>query len=151
VNAALATAIAERYRTRRAAGFAPFPDALDTVRWFRERGCRLALVTNGSGATQRGKVLGFGLAELFDSILIEGELGFGKPDSRVYTQALRELGVTAVDAWMVGDNLEWDVAAPQRLGIRGIWLDVRGTGVPDASAVRPDRIVRALSELRRQA
>ena len=48
---------------------------------------------------------------------------------------------------MVGDNLEWDVAAPQRLGIVGIWLDVLGTGLPEASAVTPDRIIRSLSEL----
>ena len=39
-------------------------------------------------------------AELFDSILIEGELGFGKPDPRIYMRALKELNVTAVDAWM---------------------------------------------------
>jgi FMN phosphatase YigB (HAD superfamily) len=27
------------------------------------------------------------------------------------------LGVEAHETWMVGDNLEWEVAAPQRLGI----------------------------------
>jgi putative hydrolase of the HAD superfamily len=47
----------------------------------------------------------------------------------------------------VGDNLEWDVAAPQRLGIAGIWLDVAGAGLPPASLVHPDRIIRSLTEL----
>lgn len=58
------------------------------------------------------------------------------------------LGVVPAGAWMVGDNLEWDVAAPQRLGIRGIWIDARGTGVPPGHAARPDRIIRRLSDLR---
>ncbi len=97
---------------------------------------------------QRSKVDRFGLAELFDLILIEGELGFGKPDPRVYQQALDEMAVAPSDTWMVGDNLEWDVAQPQRLGIFSIWVDVRGSGLPSGHKVRPDRIVRKLSELR---
>ena len=34
------------------------------------------------------------------------------------------LGVTAADTWMIGDNLEWEVEMPQRLGIYAIWMDV---------------------------
>ncbi len=90
----------------------------------------------------------FGLAELFDLILIEGELGFGKPDPRIYEKALDEMEVAPSDSWMVGDNLEWDVAQPQQLGIFSIWVDSRGAGLPAGNNVRPDRIVRRLSELR---
>ena len=32
--------------------------------------------------------------------------------------------------------------------IAGIWIDVGGTGVPSGTAVRPDRILRRLSDLR---
>lgn len=147
----LAAKIAGRYRHQRDAGLRLFPQAVETVRWLRECGCRLALVTNGSAAMQRSKVARFGLGDLFDTILIEGELGFGKPDPRVYAQALQALDVTAADAWMVGDNLEWDVAQPQRMGLVGIWIDVRGAGLPEAHTVRPDRILRGLSALRQPA
>ena len=145
----LAEKIAERYSSQRDLGIRPFAEAVETVRWLRESGCRLALLTNGSGVDQRSKVTRFGLAELFDLILIEGELGYGKPDTRVYRLALEKLGVTAAEAWMVGDNLEWDVAAPQRLGIFGIWVDARGAGLPPEHTARPNRIVRRLSDLRR--
>jgi putative hydrolase of the HAD superfamily len=147
-DAIVAARIAARYRAHREAAQRLFPDAIETVRWLRESGCRLALLTNGRGETQRRKVVRFALTGLFDSILIEGELGFGKPDPRIYTQALQELGVGAADTWMAGDNLEWDVAQPQRMGIAGIWIDVRGKGLPESSSVRPDRIIRGLSELR---
>ena len=53
----------------------------------------------------------------------------------------------AHETWMVGDNLEWEVAAPQRLGIHAIWFDGEGEGVPPGSAVTPDRIVTALPQL----
>jgi putative hydrolase of the HAD superfamily len=97
---------------------------------------------------QRRKIDRFGLAAHFDAILIEGEVGFGKPDPRVYHRALDVLAVAPGDTWMVGDNLEWDVAEPQRQGIFGIWIDVRGAGLPRGHEVRPDRIIRTLSELR---
>ena len=37
---------------------------------------------------------------------------------------MEALGVTAPETWMIGDNLEWEVVAPQRLGIYAIWIDV---------------------------
>ena len=57
------------------------------------------------------------------------------------------LGVTAADTWMIGDNLEWEVVTPQRLGIYAIWLDAHGDGLPAGSTVKPDRIIRSLTEL----
>ena len=48
---------------------------------------------------------------------------------------------------MVGDNLEWEVATPQRLGIFSIWVDSAGTGLPDTANVNPDGIIRTLSAL----
>lgn len=147
-NANLAATIAAMYRQRREATAQPFPHAVETLRWLREMGCRLALVTNGRGTTQRDKVTRFSLEELFDAILIEGELGFGKPDPRIYARALEGLAVAAGDAWMVGDNLECDVEQPQKMGLQGIWLDVQGAGLPPGNTVRPHRILRTLSELR---
>jgi putative hydrolase of the HAD superfamily len=37
--------------------------------------------------------------------------------------------------------------APQRLGIFAIWIDVHGDGLPAGSIVKPDRIIRSLTEL----
>jgi putative hydrolase of the HAD superfamily len=144
----LATIVAARYRTQHETLLALFPQALETIQWLRDSGCRLALVTNGGTATQRAKVEKFGLTSLFDVILIEGELGFGKPDPRVYAKALSELGVGAHDAWMVGDHPEWDVAQPQRMGLRGVWVDTHGVGVTDLNGVSPDLVLRAVSEIR---
>lgn len=144
----LARCIGDAYGHRRDIGMEPLPDAIDTVRWLRDSGRRLALLTNGAAAAQRRKIVRFELTDLFDAILVEGEVGFGKPDERVYERALSALDVKPSDAWMVGDNLEWDVAAPQRLGLAGIWIDRRGRGLPEHSSVRPDHIIRSLAELR---
>lgn len=36
---------------------------------------------------------------------------------RIFEIALAKLGLKADEAWMVGDNLEWDIEAPQKVGI----------------------------------
>jgi putative hydrolase of the HAD superfamily len=57
------------------------------------------------------------------------------------------LGVTAGETWMIGDNLEWEVVVPQRLGIYAVWIDVHGDGLPEGTTVKPDRIIHSLTEL----
>jgi HAD superfamily hydrolase (TIGR01509 family) len=147
VDESLAKALAVAYARHRDRRIALLPGALDTVRRFKAAGCALALVTNGSRRTQRMKIERFGLEPIFDAILVEGELGFGKPDPRVYELALSRLGSSPAETWMVGDHLEWDVAAPQQLGIYGVWVDAPGKGVPRGSPVRPDMTVRSITEL----
>ncbi len=143
----LAVRLAQRYASYRDEQMYLFEGAHDVVDEFRARGVRLALVTNGTGAAQRAKIERFDLEHRFDHIQIEGEHGFGKPEERAYRHAMTVLGVDAHETWMVGDNLEWEVAAPQRLGIHAIWHDVLGEGLPSGSPVRPNRIIRSLLEL----
>ena len=124
-----------------------FPGAIDALRTLRSQiGC-LALITNGNAVPQRKKIAKFGLEGFFDYILVEGEFGVGKPDERVYLHCLEQLKIEPEVTWMVGDNLEWDVAAPQRLGMKGIWLDHAARGLPEGTSVHPDRIICHLSEL----
>lgn len=144
---ALAAIIANRYRDLREAAAYPFPGAVETLERLRTMGVRLSLITNGSGPGQRAKIERFDLTRHFDSILIEGEFGCGKPDERVYLAAMEALGSHPDETWSVGDNLEWDVAAPQRLGLFAVWVDASGAGLPAAAAVRPGRIIRSIAEL----
>jgi putative hydrolase of the HAD superfamily len=125
----------------------PFPGALEGLRALRALGIKLALITNGSSATQRAKIERFGLAAYFDHIQIEGEAGFGKPEEQAYRHAMDALGVQPHETWMVGDHLEWEVAAPQRLGLKGVWCDGHGRGLPAETSIVPDHIVVSLSEI----
>jgi len=143
----LAIRIADRFTAYREEEMFVFPGAHDAIDALRSLGVKLALITNGAGDTQRAKIERFELAHRFDHIQIEGEHGFGKPEERAYLHAMAALGVSAPETWMIGDNLEWEVEAPQRLGIYAIWMDVHGDGLPEGSTVRPDRIIRSLTEL----
>jgi putative hydrolase of the HAD superfamily len=143
----LAAEIADDFAARRWARMALFPGVPEALERLRQRGVSLALVTNGDRRQQRRKVEQYDLARFFDVILIEGEFGAGKPDEAVYRHVLAALGARPSEAWMVGDNLEWDVAAPQRLGLSGAWVDAEGQGVPASMPTVPDLIVRAFTEI----
>lgn len=143
----VADRIADRYDAWRHERMHLLPDAHQVLDALRRRGVRLALVTNGAARLQREKIARFGLSGRFDHVQVEEEAGYGKPDPRAYGDALAALGVAADRAWMVGDDLEWDVAAPQRFGLFGIWHDVDRNGLPPGTATRPDAIIGALVEL----
>ncbi len=145
--AGLDAAIARRFATVRRETMRLFPEARATLVALRAQGIPLGLVTNGDAGQQRDKIEQHDLAGFFDVIVIEGEFGAGKPEEIVYRHALGALGVAPGDAWMVGDNLDFDVDGPQRLGVRGVWLDRDGLGLPPTSPVRPHRIIRSLTEL----
>ena len=147
LTAGLAERLAARFTVLRDELTDLFPGAVETIKTLKRQGVRLALVTNGGTVTQRSKIERFALAPLFDHIQIEGEHAFGKPDERSYRHAMAVLGVEPGETWMVGDNLEWEVAAPQKLGIFAIWFDGFGRGLPKDSVITPDRIIRTLPEL----
>lgn len=123
------------------------PNAEVTLNQLRSRGIKLALLTNGEAESQRAKVDKLGLKAYFPVCLIEGELGFGKPDPRIFQLALDNVKVKAVDTWMLGDRLEFDILGAQNMGIKGIWCDYQKKGLPSDSTVIPDAIIHDISEL----
>jgi putative hydrolase of the HAD superfamily len=123
------------------------PYALETLQMLRDRAFPLALISNGNATYQRRKIKEHHLEPFFDLILIEEEFGLAKPDHRIFQAALDKLSLAAQETWMVGDDLTFDIAATQRLGICAIWVDHAGTGLPEESSIRPDRIIHTLLEL----
>jgi putative hydrolase of the HAD superfamily len=143
----VAHSLADYYRALRSAAIAPYPGAIETLQALRERGIPMALITNGEARNQRRSVEKHALAQYFDCIVIEGEFGAGKPDERVFRHALSAVGSDPAQTWMVGDNLEADIATPHRLGMHTVWVDAESRGLPKRAPVRPHRIVRTISEL----
>jgi len=145
----LADRIADNYTVEKELAVAPVPGAPETLYYLKAGGLRLALVTNGASDVQRRKIAKFGLDSCFDFILIEGEFGLGKPHPEVFRKAMAELRLEPSETWMVGDDLERDIAGARAAGIYSIWIDWRESGLPSNSSVYPDFIVRDLNQLPR--
>ena len=143
----IAVAVATTYSNLREESLGLFPDTEDALRKLIRKGVELALVTNGAGEIQRAKIERFRLARYFNACLIEGELGYGKPDPRFFEMALSKLKSAPSQSWMVGDDLERDIAGAQNKGIFSIWHDYDKKGLPENSRIKPDRIIKSISEV----
>lgn len=143
----IAHAIADFFSVRREELVHPFPGAVETLQKLRQDKFPLGLLTNGTAEVQQAKIDRWKLEEYFDIILIEGALGYGKPDSRVFERALFHFEAAPHETTMVGDNLEADIYGASQLGIKTVWNDWRKSGLPQGVPAKPDRTIHAISEL----
>lgn len=139
--------VADRYSQQRLENMYLIPGANEVLGALLARKIRLGLISNGDSPIQRQKLGRFDLEKYFETILIEGEVGYGKPDRRIYELAVSEFGVDPDHMVMIGDNLKWDVAGPQSVGMRGIWFDVKGKGLPSDSGVEPDAVITRIPQI----
>jgi putative hydrolase of the HAD superfamily len=146
-DSAGAAAMARAYDALREEHLQLAPHAIETLQTLRAHHKHLGLITNGNATYQRRKIKRHHLAYYFDCIFIEEEFGAAKSDPSIYLAALEQLHVTPQETWMIGDDLAFDIATPQHLGIFAIWFDPAGDGLPKDSTVHPDQSIHVLTEL----
>lgn len=85
------------------------------VRELRERGVSTVLLSNSWGNTYPRRLID----ELFDAVVISGEVGLRKPDPRIYHLALDRVGVRPEQAVFVDDATP-NTEAAEALGMHAI-------------------------------
>jgi putative hydrolase of the HAD superfamily len=85
------------------------------LRKARAAGIRTCLLSNSWGNTYPRELF----AELFDGVVISGEVGLRKPDPEIFQHALELLGLPPQDCAFI-DDIEHNVRAAERLGIVGV-------------------------------
>jgi putative hydrolase of the HAD superfamily len=111
------------------AGWAAFEDveaALGQLRRFR-----LGVITNGDGDQQRAKLIALGLGEAFEVVICSGDVGFAKPDPRIFELAAARLGVPPNRCLFVGDRRDSDALGAVAAGMSALWLNRKGQAAPD--------------------
>ena len=88
---------------------------------------KIALVSNGLSAIQRGRLSRSPLLPLFDAIVISEEVGVAKPDPKLIEVALEMLGCTdKTQAVMMGDSASADIGAAVNAGVDSIFFSLKG-------------------------
>jgi len=90
---------------------------------------KLLAVTNGNADLGR-----IGIGHFFDAIAAAHEIGFGKPDPRIFDHVCAAAGVEPARVLHIGDDLELDVLAARRAGLHAAWLRR-----PDLESPRPEQ------------
>ncbi len=101
------------------------PDAAPLLSRLRAGGLKIALVTNTVGPLASRILETAKLSGFFDSQATSDRVANAKPSPELPLLALKELGVAATDACMVGDS-KYDREAARGAGVRFVGLGIDG-------------------------
>ena len=142
-----AVKVAIDYSTLRDKNVFIYDGAYQVLEKVKKTGYKMALITNGQSGDQRKKIERFKLEQYFDNIMIEGELGYGKPEKKFYIELMQRLHEPAESTAIIGDNYEWEVTAPKKFGFFSIWHDWKKRGIPETATQFPDIIIESIGQL----
>jgi len=92
-------------------------EMLGLIRELRTGGVTTSLLSNSWGAGDGYPRHLFG--DLFDDVVISGEVGMRKPEERIFQLALTRLGLSAAECVFV-DDVEGNIVAAQALGFLAV-------------------------------
>jgi putative hydrolase of the HAD superfamily len=138
--------LAEAYRGLSRNRLQLYPGVLDVLQDLRSR-FKFAAISDAQTAWCVPEMRAVGIEEYFDPIIVSGDVGYRKPDPRLFMTALTALRVTAEDVLFVGNDMFRDVYAAQQCGIKTVFFS-SNQGGKQAEGVRPDYIIYQFSELR---
>ncbi len=99
----------------------PYDDSYDALDYLISKGYKLGVIANQKiGTAERLKH--WELLKYFDVIVASAEVGYAKPDKRIFEKAF-ELGVcTPQESVMVGDRLDNDIIPAKNIGMKTVWI-----------------------------
>jgi len=128
----------------------PVPGAFPAVRWCKEQGLKVALVTN---TLSRGDEevwedwRRFGLADAIDAVASSHSVGWQKPHRAIFERALQLTGARPEDTVMIGDRTDADILGAKRLGMRAVLRRTANEEAMRDVGVSPDAAIEDLTTL----
>lgn len=116
--------IFDRYLTLYEEGWSLYPDVLPCLEALSAY--PLGMITNGDGDQQRQKLAHTGIAGLFTSVVVSGDVGAAKPQREIFDRSAAEMNLQPSELLFVGDNPQADVRGALAAGWQSIWLNRTG-------------------------
>ncbi len=109
---------------------------------------KLAALSDAQSAWALWEMRAVGIDAYFHPIIVSGDLGFRKPDKRIFKAALSVLDLRPENVIFVGNDMYRDIYGAKQLGIKTVFFS-SNQGRKTAEGVEPDYIIYEFSELRR--
>jgi len=103
----------------------PYPETLDTLKALKEKGMKLAIVTNSMQGNIDVIVEKYKLNDYFDKIFVSCDIGLLKQDKKCFAKVLKDLKIKKAEAVMVGDSMQTDIEGAENAGIKAVLVDRR--------------------------
>lgn len=100
----------------------------------KQAGYHLACVSNGTKEWTLRVMDDFGIRDLFDEIVLSGDLGMIKPYPEIYRYALDKVGVKPAEALFIDDRKD-NVDGADACGIRGLVFEETAAFIHELEAI----------------
>ena len=118
----------------------PYPHVIETLKAFKERGYRLAIVTNKPTQFVPPILKGLGMDELFEYYIGGDSLPVKKPDPAPLLHVCKKLNVNVDQCVMVGDSKN-DIIAAKAASMQSIGVTYGYNYGEDIATYKPDVVV----------
>lgn len=96
----------------------PDKNAVSFLKECKKKALPVCLVTDLFATIQTKKLKALKLTDYVDFIVANDEVGFDKPNAKMFTKALEKIGLSEKDVIMIGDHPVKDIQGAQKIGIR---------------------------------
>lgn len=106
--------------------------AIDVLKEIKNKGYILGCITNGVSSLQNIKLDTAGIRDLFDVVVVSGDIGIYKPDRRIFDYAIQLAGVKNEESLYVGDHPINDIQGALGAGMQVVRMnygDFKGKGL----------------------
>ncbi len=133
------------YRSRREVK--PYPGMISVLEGLKERGLKLAIVSDAPNLKAWTRLTYMGIQDMFDVVVAFDDTKYAKPSSLPFEKALSELGVERSEVFMIGDMPDKDVVGAKNMGFVSCFARYgnkhveKGTSGADYEAEKPEDIL----------
>jgi len=141
--------LAEVYRSVSRFRLQLYPRVEEVVSQLHEK-YRLAALSDGQSAWAVPELHAVGLLKYFSPVIVSGDVGYRKPDRRIFESALAGMGLAASEVLFVGNNLYRDIFGAQQVGMKTVYYRANGLeerNREDGGDVRADYDIHGFSEV----
>lgn len=117
----LAHRISHTYQVERQAALELFPEAEEVLKTLHPD-FPLGLITNGPADIQQQEIEKLNIRPYITHTFIEGEMGFGKPDPRVFDLATEAVDLPRDQILLVGNSYKHDMIPAIEYGWKTAWI-----------------------------
>lgn len=104
----------------------------------------IGILSNGFIDVQYRKLSSSGLDKYVQRMIISDEIGIQKPDQRIFDYALNEVGATADEVILIGDNPDADIKGAIEAGWKAIYFNRKNKPITQTT---PNAVISSLREI----
>lgn len=137
--------LAETHRAASRFRLQLYPGVANTIRQLHEN-YHLAIISDGQSAYAIPELNAVGLSGYFEPIVISGQLGYRKPDERLFSAVLAAMQLESSQVLFIGNDMHRDIYGAQRAGIKTVFFK-SNQGTQEREGVKPDYVIYNFPEL----